>query len=34
MVYEYDGEGKPTSGIPTDNAFKKALYEAFDKMGF
>ena len=33
-IYEYDGEGRPTAELPEDNAFKKALYEALDKMNF
>jgi CO dehydrogenase maturation factor len=33
-IYEFDGEGRPTAELPADNAFKKALYEALDKMMF
>ena len=33
-VYEYDGEGKPSSSVPEDNAFRTALYAALDKMQF
>ena len=33
-IYEFDGEGRPTAELPADNAFKKALYEALDKMNF
>ena len=33
-VYEYDGEGKPTSGLPKDNPMKKALYAALDTLKF
>ncbi len=33
-IYAFDGEGRPTSELPADNAFRKALYEALDKMNF
>ena len=33
-IYEYDGDGRPTSELPADNPFKKALYEALDRMDF
>ena len=33
-IYEYDGEGKPTSQLPEDNAFRKALYAALDQLAF
>ena len=33
-IYEFDGEGRPTAELPADNAFKKALYAALDKMNF
>ena len=33
-VYEYDGEGKPTSGLPKDNPMKAALYAALDTLKF
>jgi len=33
-IYEFDGEGKPTSQLPEDNAFRKALYAALDKLTF
>ena len=33
-VYEYDGEGRPTAGLPPENPFKKALYAALDQMQF
>ena len=33
-IYEFDGEGKPTSQLPADNAFRKALYAALDQMDF
>ena len=33
-IYEFDGEGKPTSQLPADNAFRKALYAALDQMEF
>ena len=31
-IYDYDGEGRPTSELPADNAFRKALYAALDKL--
>ena len=33
-IYEFDGEGKPTSQLPEDNAFRKALYAALDQLTF
>ena len=33
-VYEYDGDGKPSSTVPEDNAFRRALYSALDQMQF
>lgn len=33
-IYEFDGEGKPTSQLPQDNAFRKALYAALDQLTF
>ena len=33
-IYEFDGEGKPTSQLPDDNPFRKALYAALDQMKF
>jgi CO dehydrogenase maturation factor len=33
MIYEYDGEGKPTAKLPEDAASKKALWEIMDKLG-
>lgn len=33
-IYAYDGEGRPTTDLPEENAFRKALYEALDKMDF
>ena len=33
-IYAFDGEGRPTSELPADNAFRKTLYEALDKMNF
>ena len=33
-IFEYDGEGKPTSQLPEDNAFRKALYAALDTLQF
>ena len=33
-VYEYDGEGKPTSGLPKDNPVKATLYAALDTLKF
>ena len=33
-IYEFDGEGKPTSQLPEDNAFRKALYAALDQLSF
>ena len=33
-IYEFDGDGKPTSQLPADNAFRKALYAALDKLTF
>ena len=33
-IYEFDGEGKPTSQLPADNAFRKALYAALDQLQF
>ena len=33
-IYEFDGEGKPTSQLPADNPFRKALYAALDQLTF
>ena len=33
-IYEFDGEGKPTSQLPDDNPFRKALYAALDQLKF
>ena len=33
-IYEFDGEGTPTSQLPEGNPFRKALYEALDKLTF
>ena len=33
-IYEFDGEGTPTSQLPEDNPFRKALYAALDKLTF
>lgn len=33
-IYEYDGEGKPTSQLPADDPFRKALYAALDQLKF
>ena len=33
-IYEFDGEGKPTSQLPEDNPFRKALYAALDQLTF
>ena len=33
-IYEFDGEGTPTSQLPEDNAFRKALYAALDQLTF
>ena len=33
-IYEFDGEGKPTSQLPEDNPFRKALYAALDQLNF
>ena len=33
-IYEFDGEGRPTSQLPEDNAFRKALCAALDKLDF
>ena len=33
-IYEFDGEGRPTSQLPEDNPFRKALYAALDKLTF
>ena len=33
-IYEFDGDGKPTSQLPEDNAFRKALYAALDQLSF
>ncbi len=33
-IYEYDGEGRPTSELPKDNPFRTALYEALDQLTF
>ena len=33
-IFEYDGEGKSTADLPADNAFRKTLYAALDKMNF
>ena len=33
-IYEFDGEGKPTSQLPEDNPFRKALYAALDQLSF
>ena len=33
-IYEYDGEGKPTASLPSDNNFRKALYAALDQLAF
>ena len=31
-IYEFDGEGRPTSQLPEDNPFRKAVYAAFDQL--
>ena len=31
-VFEYDGEGVPTTRLPEDNPFRKAVYAAFDQL--
>ena len=33
-IYEFDGEGTPTSKLPADNPFRKALYAALDQLTF
>ena len=33
-IYEFDGEGTPTSQLPEGNPFRTALYEALDKLTF
>ena len=33
-ITEYDGEGKPTTTLPADNEFRKALYAALDQLEF
>ena len=33
-IFEFDGEGRPTSELPEDNTFRKALYAALDKLNF
>ncbi len=33
-IYEFDGEGTPTSQLPADNPFRKALYAALDQLTF
>jgi len=33
-IYEYDGEGRPTSELPANNPFRKALTAALDTMQF
>ena len=33
-IYEFDGEGTPTSQLPEDNPFRKALYAALDQLKF
>ena len=33
-IYDFDSEGTPTSKLPEDNAFRKALYAALDKLTF
>ena len=33
-IYEFDGEGRPTSQLPEDNPFRKALYAALDQLTF
>ena len=33
-IYEFDGDGKPTSQLPAYNAFRKALYAALDQLNF
>lgn len=31
-IFEFDDEGTPTSQLPEDNAFRKALYQALDQL--
>ncbi len=33
-IYDYDGEGIPTTQLPEDDPFRKALYAALDQMKF
>ena len=33
-IYEYDGEGKPTTELPLTNEFREALYKALDQLDF
>ena len=33
-IYEFDDEGKPTSTIPEDDPFRKALYDVLDTIQF
>lgn len=33
-IYEFDCEGNPTSQLPEDNVFRRALYAALDKLDF
>ena len=33
-IYEFDGEGMPTSKLPVDNPFRTALFAALDKLDF
>ena len=33
-VTEFDGDGRPTSELPADNAFRRALYAALDTIQF
>lgn len=32
-IYEYDSDGKPSSKVPDDNAFKTKLFEIMDGLG-
>ena len=33
-IYDYDGEGIPTTQLPEDDPFRKALYAALDQLKF